>query len=113
MKVAITTQAEGWDAKIDPRFGRARGFWIIDTDTGEAEFIDNNENFEAAHGAGTSSAQKMIENKVNVLISGSVGPKAGSVLKAAGIKIYLTNENLTVREAFDRFKNNKLTEMLN
>ncbi|MCD6376382.1 MAG: NifB/NifX family molybdenum-iron cluster-binding protein [Caldisericaceae bacterium] len=110
MKIAFTAQGNGWYEKVDLRFGRARGFFVVDTETEEADFIDNTVNLEAAHGAGTSAAQNVINAGIEALITGHVGPKAGSVLKNAGIKVYTTEGNITLKDAYQKFKEGKLEE---
>ncbi|MHB2148531.1 NifB/NifX family molybdenum-iron cluster-binding protein [Calditrichota bacterium LG25] len=110
MKVAFTAQGNGWYEKVDLRFGRARGFFVVDTETEETTFIDNAANVEAAHGAGTSAAQAVINAGIAALVTGHVGPKAGSVLKSAGVKVYTTEGSVTLKEAYQKFKEGKLTE---
>ena len=41
MKIAVTSQGEGMNARVDPRFGRARYFIVVDTETGESSTVDN------------------------------------------------------------------------
>ena len=110
MKVAFTAQGNGWYEKVDLRFGRARGFFVVDSENEKTTFIDNAGNVEAAHGAGTSAAQIIINKGIEALVTGHVGPKAGSVLKNAGIKVYTTEGNVSVKEAYQRFKDGKLKE---
>lgn len=110
MKVAFTAQGDGWREKVDLRFGRARGFFVVDSETEQTEFLDNQINVEAAHGAGTSAAQAVINTGAQALVTGSVGPKAGSVLKAAGIKVYTVEGGTSLKDAFEMFKQGKLKE---
>ena len=46
-------------SKVDPRFGRAKYFIIYDTETKEMEVVGNEQNFQAAQGAGVQSAQNV------------------------------------------------------
>lgn len=110
MKIAFTACGNSWNEKIDNRFGRTKGFFIIDTDTDETVYIDNRKNRDTAHGAGTSAAQILAERNVKVLITGHVGPKAGSVLKTAGITVYTDDNVSSIREAYDHFKNGSLNK---
>jgi len=111
MKVAIAAIGNSWKEKVDTRFGRAKGFFIVDTESNKTNYIDNSENVEVGHGAGTSAAQTVVEAGVNILLTNEVGPKAGSVLKAAGIKVLTGIENVTVEEAYNRYKNDQLKEL--
>jgi predicted Fe-Mo cluster-binding NifX family protein len=110
MKIAIPAAENGWNKNVDTRFGRAIGFFIIDDKNNQTEFIDNTKNITAEHGAGTSTAQMIVEAGVKTLLTNKVGPKAGSVLKAAGIKAYTGIDGITIEEAYNLYKNNKLTE---
>ena len=112
MKIAFTTYGNSWREQVDIRFGRAKGFFIVDTDTETTSYIDNSRNVAAAQGAGTSSAQAVADAGVNILITGKVGPKAGSVLKAAGIKVMGGIGYTTVEEAYERYKKGMLKEQI-
>jgi len=110
MKIAITATADGWSEKIDERFGRAKGFFICSTDDDATTFIDNHENVDAGHGAGTSSAQSLVDAGVKVVISGRMGPKAGAALRAGGVKMYVCGDAPTVEDAYERFRKGELEE---
>lgn len=108
MKVAITTKGKSLEAPFEQRFGRAAGFLIVDTDSGQTEFLPNEQNLHAAQGAGIQSAQNIIKSGAHALISGHCGPKAFRVLAAAGISIY-TGEAATVGEILIQYRKNTLT----
>lgn len=112
MKIAFTTSGKTWRDPIDIRFGRAKGFFILDTETNETSYIDNSDNVDAAHGAGTSSAAAIVNSGVQELITGKVGPNAASVLKAAKIKVYGGIGYASIQEAYDRYKKGLLTEQI-
>lgn len=87
MKIAITATGNTLDSMVDPRFGRASWFLIVDTDTRQLiEAIDNTAGKEAAHGAGISAAAQVADKGVEALLTGRVGPKALPVLEKAGVK---------------------------
>jgi len=110
MKIAISAVGYGWSERIDERFGRARGFFVCDTENSDTAYIDNLENVEAGHGAGTSSAQTVIDAGVEVVITGRVGPKAGSALRAGGVTVFLCDAAETVKDAFEGYQNGELEE---
>jgi predicted Fe-Mo cluster-binding NifX family protein len=95
---------------MDHRFGRAAGFFVIDTDSGETQFLDNSKNNDAEHGAGTSASQFLASEHINVLISGRIGPKAGKVLGKAGIKSMLGIEGSTIKRMFEDYYHDVLEE---
>jgi len=87
MIIAVTAQQGRMDAQVDPRFGRAAFFMIANTDTMEVHAHDNADGVGASNGAGTGAAQMMSEQKVDVLYTGKVGPKAADALEKAGIRV--------------------------
>ena len=103
MKIAITSQGEQLQSPVDPRFGRAKWFIVIDTETGDFEAVDNKKNFDAAQGAGIQAARNAAELGVEAVVTGNVGPKAFTTLKAVGIRVHIGADG-TVQEALDRFK---------
>ncbi|MFA7396373.1 MAG: NifB/NifX family molybdenum-iron cluster-binding protein [Sphaerochaetaceae bacterium] len=91
MKVAITSTGELLTSAFDTRFGRAAKFIIYDTKEKSFIVLDNKEQVDSPSGAGVQAAQVMINNKVDALITGHLGPKAGKVIFAAGIEVYQTD----------------------
>ena len=110
MKILITAKSEGKDAEFDLRFGRAQGFSLYNDETDEITWHSNEENIKAAHGAGIQAGQNAAELGAEILITGHVGPKAFTSLKAANIKIYTYAKEESVMEVYARFKNNELEE---
>ena len=106
MVVAVTAKTSKPDSEVEPRFGRAAFFHVIDTETGNIEVIENIENVHAMQGAGIQSADKVASRKVDVLLTGHCGPKAFQVLKTAGIKIVVGVDG-AVKEAVEKLKNNE------
>ncbi len=110
MKLAFTSQGTTPHDPVDPRFGRAKAFVVMDTETGACTAIENTVNLNAVQGAGIQSAQRLAALGVEALVTGHVGPKAFMVLSQAGIKIHPVGP-CTVAEAFEQFKNGKLAEL--
>ena len=48
MKIAVTSQGSVLSSELDPRFGRAKYFVVVDTDSDECTSHDNGGNLEAA-----------------------------------------------------------------
>jgi len=107
MRIAISAQGKDLDALVDPRFGRARFFVIMDTVTGEWSVADNVQNLNAAQGAGIQAGRTIVEQGVEALITGHVGPKAFATLLAGGVKVY-TGANGAVSQAVEQFKAGQL-----
>ncbi|MCE5277527.1 MAG: NifB/NifX family molybdenum-iron cluster-binding protein [Planctomycetaceae bacterium] len=107
MKIAVTAQGRDLDAPLDPRFGRAKFFIIADTETGDFNAADNEQNLNAAQGAGIQAGRNVVQLGVEAVITGHVGPKAFVTLQAGGVTIY-TGAAGSVREALEQFKAGKL-----
>lgn len=107
MKIAIPARKDSLESEIDERFGRAKGFIVFDTDTGQYKWASNTQSVQSTQGAGIQSAKNVIDSGAEVLIAGNVGPKAYSILKASGVEVYIC-DLMTVAAAIDAFKTGKL-----
>jgi len=100
MRIAVTvSEDKGKLSPVEPRFGRTSGFLLCDTETGETEFVSNEQNRNALQGAGIQSAQNVVAAGAQAVISGHCGPKAFQVLAAADIPLYLADASLTAEAA--------------
>jgi len=107
MKVAITSQGPDMNSAVDPRFGRAKCFIVVDTDTGDFAVHDNSQNLNAVQGAGIQTGRNVIDLGVEAVITGNVGPKAFAALQAGGVKVYTGAAGL-VADAIEKFKAGEL-----
>ncbi len=104
-KIAITSEGPGLDDLVDPRFGRAAGFVIVDVENMNTSYIDNGQTQVMAQGAGIQAAQLVAGAGVECVLSGFLGPKAFKALSAVKIKVVQDlGEGMTVREAVEKFK---------
>jgi predicted Fe-Mo cluster-binding NifX family protein len=110
MKIAISATGRELSSSVDPRFGRAKYFLVVDTDTNETVAHDNAQNLNAALGAGIQAGETVVRLGAIAVVTGNVGPKAFRVLNAAGIKVYLGSA-MTVEEAVVKFKAGELPEV--
>ena len=111
MRILFTTKGTDWNSEMDSRFGRTEFFFIYDEDNEKIETFDNRAINSEAHGAGPKTAQKMTEFKVDVLITGNgPGGNAAAVVNQMGIKVYAGARAMTVKDAYDAYKNGKLIE---
>ena len=95
---------------MDQRFGRAKYFLVYDTETEKWQAEDNIQNLNLAQGAGTQTAQQLAKWGVSTLITGNVGPKAFTVLKAAGIDVHLGTGG-SVEEMLKQFQSGSLNKV--
>ena len=107
MKVAITSQGTDLTSQVDPRFGRASYFVVVDTQTGEATAHDNSQNLNAVQGAGIQAGRNVIELGVEAVVTGNVGPKAFAALQAGGVKIHIGASG-SVADAVEKLKAGQL-----
>ena len=110
--VALTLEHAGdLDTPLDPRFGRAEVFIIVDAETREIVSTIDNKSVEAAHGAGTGAAATMSDNNVDAVIAGRFGPKAYEALNRLEIQMWNAPQGLTAGEALDKMIAGELTQM--
>ena len=107
MRIAVTSQGAELSSQVDPRFGRAKYFLVVDTETGELAAHDNAQNLNAVQGAGIQAARTVVDLGVEAIITGNMGPKAFAALGAADVKVY-TGPSGTVQEAVEQFKARQL-----
>lgn len=107
-KIAITSEGPGLDETVDPRFGRAAGFMVVDPQTLEFEYLNNGSSQAMAQGAGIQAAELVAASGAEIVLTGNIGPKAFMALQAAGIRVAQNLTNITVREAIEMFLNDKV-----
>lgn len=105
---------EGLESQLDPQFGRAYAFIIVEPEFENigsiaAQFF--NSAAAAAHGAGTAATVIMKSNGVEAVISGRFGPKAYQALQACDIEMWIAPSGISAREAIDLFMAGNLEQM--
>jgi predicted DNA-binding protein (UPF0251 family)/predicted Fe-Mo cluster-binding NifX family protein len=108
-KIAISSEGPTLDDLVDPRFGRAGGFVVVDSQTMETNYLDNGASQARSQGAGIQAAELMARSGVEVVLTGFVGPKAFQALAAAGIRIGQDLGGISVRDAVARFQAGQVT----
>ncbi len=101
MKICITSDGESLESLVDPRFGRAAYFVVVDTETNEFK-AHQNPNVTGTGGVGIQSGQWAAEQGVKTVLTGSVGPNAFRTLESAGVSV-VTGVSGTLKEALSRF----------
>jgi predicted Fe-Mo cluster-binding NifX family protein len=102
-KIAVTSEGPSLDQTVDPRFGRAAGFMVVDPTDMSFEYIDNGVSQTLPQGAGIQAAESVVRSGAKVLLTGFVGPKAFRALETAGIKIGQNLDNMSVGEAIQAY----------
>ncbi len=108
MRIAVS--ASGWDADaaVLPQFGRCSGFVLYDTDS--AVYSSLLTVGRRRVGAGIKVAHQLVDNGVEVVITGNIGPHAFKVLRAAGVRCYLA-KNGTVKDCLTAYETRQLEEI--
>jgi len=103
VKIAITSTGPNLDDLIDERFARANYLIFADTESTDFKAVKN-EYAQGEHGVGPQTAQMVINENVETLITGNIGPNAARAIAAAKISIVMPRERKTVREAIEDVK---------
>ncbi|MBU3941379.1 MAG: NifB/NifX family molybdenum-iron cluster-binding protein [Nanoarchaeota archaeon] len=112
MKIAISSTGQGLDSQLSPLFGRCAFFVIVDIENNKIKSDKTIENKAVmqAGGAGIMAAQIVGNEKVNVVISNAIGPRAFDVLQQLNIDVYKA-QGSTVKEAVELFIQGKLSKI--
>lgn len=112
MKIAFTSAGTSWNSMIDPRFGRTEYIVIHDEENEELNVYDNGAVKAEAHGAGTATSQRLFELKPDVLITGNgPGDTAAKALAHMNMKIFVGAQDMTLKEAYEKYKSGELKEV--
>jgi predicted Fe-Mo cluster-binding NifX family protein len=104
MKTIISSTGDNLDSGFDLRFGRAKWFCLLDEETGETSFCEN-ENAEALHGAGAKAVEKVMELGATKVISGDFGPRAKELLEKFKIQmVLLSDDSKSIADIVDSIK---------
>lgn len=107
MKIAISSSGKTLDSVLDLRFGRCDYFIIVENEN--VSCIEN-KGASCGGGAGIAAAQQIIDEKVEAVITGSVGPNALEPLLKSNINIYKSSA-IPVELALEKFKKGELSEI--
>jgi predicted Fe-Mo cluster-binding NifX family protein len=106
VKIAVSSSGPSLEASVDPRFGRAPFFLLVDPETQDFEAVPNQPNLQAAQGAGIQAAALVARYKPEAILTGHCGPKAFHTLEAAGISVIVGVEG-SVQEAVHDYRAGK------
>jgi predicted Fe-Mo cluster-binding NifX family protein len=112
MKIAVSSTGDNVESQPSPFFGRCPYFIIFEIENNEiknSKAVKNNAMMQPG-GAGITAAQTIGNEKVDAVISGSVGPRAFSVLNQLGIKVYKSKAE-NVKNDAELFMKKELQEI--
>lgn len=104
MKIALTANGTDLTSELDPRFGRAARFLVVDSDTLDVQVVENAQNQNLPRGAGIQAAGTLVKSGARVLITGNCGPKAFQVLQQAGVEV-VTGARGKIADIIEQYKN--------
>ena len=109
MKIAISATGKTIENPLDMRFGRCEYFQIHDTESREIKILEN-KGQDSSGGAGIAAVNQLIDEKVEVIITGSLGPNAFELIEKAEIKAYKCG-NIDISSVIEKYKNGELEEI--
>lgn len=109
MKICISSKGKDRESLLDKRFGRCDYFQIYDTETGDFRVLEN-ESKMSNGGAGIAASNLLIDENVDVVITGNLGPNAFGVIEEGGIKPY-TSESIAISSVLEKYENGELKEI--
>lgn len=109
MKIAMSSTGRDALDILDLRFGRCNYFLVYDTEKKSFDSVVNNGQ-TAGGGAGIAAAQQIIDEDVQAVLTGQMGPNAFDLMKASYIKVYQCPE-VPGEEAVALFQQGKLAEL--
>ncbi|EPY2273917.1 NifB/NifX family molybdenum-iron cluster-binding protein [Clostridium sporogenes] len=109
MKIAISSTGKTMENLLDMRFGRCEYFQIHDSESKEVKILEN-EGQNASGGAGIVASNQLVDEKVDVIITGNLGPNAFEIIEKAGIKAYKC-ESVAINSAIDKYNKGELEQI--
>lgn len=111
MKIIISSTGKTLESEIDPKFGRCTYFLSIEIEDKKIKDFKAIENTAKAQmgGAGITAAEIVANQKPDAVITTNLGPRAFSVFKQFGIKIY--NAEGKIKDAIEKFIQGKIKKM--
>ncbi len=114
LKIAVATKKhKGLEDVVSEVFGKAKTFTIVDIEDGEVKNVKVIDNPAASYeyGSGPVAVKTLADVKVNLVISGELGPGASSLLEQHDIKKVSVKPNIkvadSIKEALSKLKAEK------
>ena len=111
MKIAVSCTGQTLESTLDPRFGRADFFLVIDDKTKEFHVVENRARLETG-GAGIAAAQLLLDRGIDAVITGQIGPNALAVLASSDVRLFQGLAD-SVRANLEAFEEKRLASIKN
>lgn len=109
MKIAISSTGQKKESLLDQRFGRCDYFQIYDAKT-DGYMVIENKGISAKGGAGIAAASQIIDEDVEIIITGNLGPNAFELLEKAKIKAFRC-DTIPIDRAIVMYEKNQLSQI--
>ncbi|EPY2307026.1 TPA: NifB/NifX family molybdenum-iron cluster-binding protein [Clostridium botulinum] len=109
MKIAISSTGKTMENLLDMRFGRCEYFQIHDTESKEVKILEN-EGQNASGGAGIVASNQLVDEKIDVIITGNFGPNAFEIIEKAGVKAYKC-ESISITSVIEKYNKGELEQI--
>ena len=111
MKIVVSASGPDMESLVDEKFGRCPYFMLVEI---EDKKIKNhrcieNTSIKQVSSAGTTAAQLVADMKVDVVITGNIGPRAFNVFQQLDIDVFEAGG--IVKKAVQDFLDGKLQKM--
>ncbi len=100
---AVRGPSSGLDTAVDPRFGRAERFLVVDLWAEKVIAEQDNGAVNQPGGAGPMASSAVANLGASIVVSGRFGPKAVDALDALGVS-HIETDAQTVRDALGEIK---------
>ncbi|OFI07160.1 dinitrogenase iron-molybdenum cofactor [Clostridium acetireducens DSM 10703] len=110
MKIVISAEGKNNTDLLDARFGRCPYFQIYDTETKEFKCVEN-KGAVSSGGAGIVASEQVIDENIDVVITGNLGPNAYRLLKGSEIKMFKSNK-ATIKDVLKCYEKGELEEII-
>lgn len=101
MIIAIASEKEDINSKIDERFGLCNYFYVYDTDTQKGDFSENPYK-ESNQGVGSKIVEFLANKSVKEIFVVEVGEKALGMLSQLNIKTNIMIKNNTIDDIISK-----------
>lgn len=105
MKIGISAEGPGLEAKVGERLGTSQYLIVVDLATMEAEAVPN-PGTPGQNGAGVQAVALAVSKKVHTVLTGYCSPMAERYLLSNGIQVF-TGISGAVSEVVEQFKKGK------
>jgi predicted Fe-Mo cluster-binding NifX family protein len=108
-RIAVVSDDEGLDARLELRFGACASFTVVDPQTKEWEGVWV-EPDGPARKVNLNGIRAVVRSGAGVVITPQIDPACCMALQALAVTAYLAPAGITVREAVELYEGGKLEE---